>query len=294
MARRAAAPPAPARGPGPGAVRCASPPESVRACRRASPAIPNRSSHAATRRSASTLGVRRKASPMATLSRTVASARSGSWNTLAIRRRVASAPPGSTARPWNRTAPAVGAWRRPSTRSSVDLPAPLGPITASTSCARTASAGTSRAARPSWTTRTSASSSTGPAVAAGAPGRASGSTREVMWWAGRGSSRGASYTPARVAADVEHLVHEARHLDLEVPAVLGGRALAPGAGRRGSGGCTMCPGRPRRRRARPSGWRDGGRAAARAGPSAPGARTRGARRRRPGCRGWASTGAPAS
>ena len=49
----------------------------------------------------------RKRRPRATLSRTVVSARSGSWKTLAMRRRTASPSAGLTRSPWNRTLPAV-------------------------------------------------------------------------------------------------------------------------------------------------------------------------------------------
>ncbi len=88
-------------------------------------------------------GTPRKPRPSATLAATVVSASSGSWNTVAMRRRSASASRASTGRPPTSTWPASGRSSRPSTRSSVDLPLPLGPITASTSPPTTSSAGTS-------------------------------------------------------------------------------------------------------------------------------------------------------
>ena len=158
-------------------------PTASRAARSASAATPKRSSQrvarAARRRAA---GTPRKRSPRATLSATVVSASSGSWKTLAMRRRSASAPaPASTGRPASEHAGRGRAGSsRPSTRSSVDLPLPLGPMTASTSPAATSSAGTSSASAP----RTSS---------ADVAQREDGASRHE---AARGSSRGGSRTPS--------------------------------------------------------------------------------------------------
>ena len=62
------------------------------------------------------------------------------WNTVAIRRRSASASRASTGRSWNLRCRPPGAPAIPSTRSSVDLPLPLGPMIASSSPAATSSA----------------------------------------------------------------------------------------------------------------------------------------------------------
>src|SRR5712692_9790915 len=121
------------------------------------------------------------------------------------------------------------------TRSRLDLPAPLGPITASTSPASTVRAGTSSTTRPPRSTRIPASSTTGftsplTISALASPQRLSSNggplPRGERVVRGRGQHvDGAAMDaelPAPVSIDVEDLVDETWHLDLEVIVALGG------------------------------------------------------------------------
>src|SRR5712692_8869204 len=123
------------------------------------------------------------------------------------------------------------------TRSRLDLPAPLGPITARTSPGSTVSAGTSSTTRPSRSTRIPASSMTGftsplTISALASPQRLSSNGgplprgERVVRGGGQHVDRAAmdAQLPVAVSADLEDLVHEARHLDLEVVVALGGAA----------------------------------------------------------------------
>jgi len=141
------------------AVRWASPPESWWAGRSSRAPRPSRWAQA------STLGFRsaaerpRSFSPEAMFWATVASKRSGSWKTMVVRRRKASRSPLLwRVEPLNCTAPDEGARRPARVSIRVVLPAPLGPMRASTSPTRRSSSGmSSTGTAPRWTVRSRAS-----------------------------------------------------------------------------------------------------------------------------------------
>ena len=167
-----------ARGRGPGPRAAPRRPTSVRAWRAPRCAMPKRSSHVATRASTATAPRRGTRGRARRCAATVASARSGCWKTLAMRRLTARLARGASRLAAKPDLSRAGRLEESETRRSVDFPAPFGPMTARISPARTSSAGTSSTARPPCSTLTRDSSTTGtttpPAPPSGALPPASG------------------------------------------------------------------------------------------------------------------------
>ncbi len=120
------------------------------------------------RRSASRRPTPRKRSPLAAFWSTPTSKRSGSWKTVAVRRRSAARVRRMTRSPPIRTSPASGVRSSAATWRSVLLPAPFGPITATTSPRSTRSSGTLRTGRSPYRTSTPRRVKTGRSASADA------------------------------------------------------------------------------------------------------------------------------
>ena len=203
--------------------------ERARLARRRAGAMPRRSSQRRHPRAATWPRRRRESAGRApTLSATVVSASSGSWNTVAIRRRSASAARGVD-RPAAGTArsPAAGDSSRPSTRSSVDLPRRSGPMRASTSPGAHVERGHVEHGARRRGPRARRAGARAPARHARQHVDRAAVDREL---------------PVPVALDLEDLVDEVRHLDLEVEVALRRR---PRARRGGCAASTSCRSPPR-------------------------------------------------
>ena len=171
--------------------------------------MPKRPSHAATRLAAPRPRSPRKRRPRATFRRTVVSASSGSWKTLAMRRRTASAARGATAAPRKRTSPADGGFEQAEDAQERRL-----------ARAVRADEGEDLARRH----RERGHVEHGAAAVRHADSRRSSSTgarhdgQHVDGAAMHGE------LPVALARDVEDLVDHARHLDLQIVVALGRRA----------------------------------------------------------------------
>src|SRR5207302_308400 len=144
------------------ATRCSSPSDS--SCRRrpSSGVMPSRAATFSTLLFTSVRLIPLTCNPNSRFSRTVARNRIGRCSTSVMWRR--AVPPGVTTAPSSSTRPAVGRSSRASSRSSVLLPEPFGPTTATAAPGATANRSRSSTTRPSYSCRTPTSSSMAAAL----------------------------------------------------------------------------------------------------------------------------------